>query len=122
MKPIHVKNRRRLRRKLSLRSRLRRETDRPRLSVSRSLKHISAQIIDDLQGRTLVAVSSSARSFAPQFTGKTKSERAAIIGREIAARALAAGVSSVVFDRGASRFHGRVKALADAAREAGLKF
>jgi ribosomal protein L18 len=96
MKPIHVKNRRRLRRKLSLRSRLRRETDRPRLSVS--------------------------RSFAPQFTGKTKSERAAIIGREIAARALAAGVSSVVFDRGASRFHGRVKALADAAREAGLKF
>jgi len=122
MKPIHVKNRRRLRRKLSLRSRLRRETDRPRLSVSRSLKHISAQIIDDAQGRTLVAVSSSARSFAPQFTGKTKSERAAIIGREIATRALAAGVSSVVFDRGASRFHGRVKALADAAREAGLKF
>ena len=110
------------RRKFHVRSKLKRAPDRPRLSVFRSCKHISAQVIDDLNGRTLCAVSSTAKSLAADLGGKTKSERAAIVGREIARKAREAGVESVVFDRGASRYHGRVKALAEAAREGGLKF
>lgn len=111
------------RRKHHVRSMLGRSADRPRLSVFRSSKHISAQVIDDVNGRTLCAVSSTAKSLAGgEMTGKTKSERAAVVGREIARKALEAGVQTVVFDRGAARYHGRVKALAEAAREGGLKF
>lgn len=105
-----------------VRSKLGRKADRPRLSVFRSCKHISAQVIDDMNGRTLCAVSSTAKSLSGDLQGKTKSERAAIVGREIARKAREAGVETVVFDRGASRYHGRVKALAEAAREGGLKF
>jgi large subunit ribosomal protein L18 len=105
-----------------VRSKIRRTATLPRLSVSRSLQHISAQIIDDGQGRTLAAVTSTAKGLADQLAGKTKTQRAAVIGAEIARRAKEAGVEAVVFDRGARRYHGRVKALADAAREGGLKF
>jgi len=110
------------RRKFHVRSMLGRAHGRPRLSVHRSSKHISAQVIDDVGGRTLAAASSTAKSLAGDLSGKTKSERAAVVGREIARKALAAGVEAVVFDRGAARYHGRVKALAEAAREGGLKF
>jgi large subunit ribosomal protein L18 len=122
MKSTWLKNRRRTRRRLSVRVRLRRESSRPRLSVSRSSKHISAQIIDDAQGRTVASATSKAKSLAAGLAGKTKTERAKVVGAEIARKAKEAGVEIVVFDRGHCRFHGRVKALAEAAREGGLKF
>jgi large subunit ribosomal protein L18 len=117
------KNERRARRRNSNRARLRRDaTGRPRLSVSRSLKHITAQVIDDAHGRTLASATSTSKAIADQLQGKTKTERARIVGAEIARAAREAGIETVVFDRGHSQYHGRVKALADAAREAGLKF
>lgn len=122
MKAVRQKATRQTRRKMSTRNRLRNKNGLPRLSVNRSSKHISAQIIDDAQGRTLAAVTSTAKALAGDLEGKTKSECAAFIGAEIARRAKDAGVEAVVFDRGASRYHGRVKSLAEAAREAGLKF
>ena len=122
MKAVRQKETRRTRRKMSTRNRLRNKHGLPRLSVNRSSKHISAQIIDDAQGRTLAAVTSTAKALAGDLEGKTKTECAAFIGAEIARRAKDAGVEAVVFDRGASRYHGRVKSLAEAAREAGLKF
>ena len=93
--------------------------ERPRLCVFRSLKGIYAQVIDDAQGHTLAQASSQelgADGAAP------KTAASVAVGKLVAERAIAAGVSSVVFDRGGYRFHGRVKALADAAREGGLKF
>lgn len=119
---ILLKNKRRERRAMGLRSRIRRQSGLPRLSVHRTCKHISAQVIDDATGRTLAASSSTAKKLAAELDGKTKTERSAVIGREIGRLAKEAGVERVVFDRGYSRYHGRVKALADAAREAGLKF
>ncbi len=93
---------------------------RPRLSVHRSSKNISVQLIDDAQGRTLAAASTLEKDLG--LKGKNNKEAAARIGAEIAARAKAAGVEEVTFDRGGFLFHGKVKALADAAREGGLKF
>ena len=93
---------------------------RPRLAVFRSLTHIYAQVIDDAQGRTLAAASSLEKGLKDGKMKKT--ERAKAVGGAIAKKALAGGVTDVVFDRGGNRYHGRVKALADAAREAGLKF
>jgi len=122
MKAVRQKEVRRQRRKMSTRNRLRNDHGLPRLSVNRSSKHISAQIIDDAAGKTLAAVTSTAKALSGELEGKTKSECAAVIGAEIARRAKDAGVEAVVFDRGASRYHGRVKTLAEAAREAGLKF
>jgi len=110
------------RKQLGVRRRLKAVSDRPRLSVSRSSKHISAQVIDDQAGRTLAAASTREGGLAGELKGKTKTERSTILGRLIAERARAAGVSAVVFDRGRFIYHGRVKALADAAREGGLKF
>jgi large subunit ribosomal protein L18 len=110
------------RRRNAVRRKIGRTATRPRLSVNRSCKHISAQVIDDRDGRTLCAATTTAKALAGDLSGKTKSERAAVIGREIARKAIEAGVSAVVFDRGASSYHGRIKALADAAREGGLKF
>jgi large subunit ribosomal protein L18 len=92
---------------------------RPRLSVHRSGRHIYAQIIDDAAGRTLVAASSLKKGSSE--IGATVSS-AATVGKELAEAAKAAGVTAVVFDRGGFLFHGRVKALADAAREGGLEF
>ena len=122
MKPILLKNKQRKRRKQSVRSNLRKRSSLPRLSVHRSLKHISAQVIDDEAGRTLAGISSTAGALAAELQGKSKSERAQVIGAEIARRAKDAGVDRVVFDRGPYKYHGRVKALADAAREGGLSF
>jgi large subunit ribosomal protein L18 len=113
----------RQRRRERLRFQLRHKAaGRPRLSVFRSGKHIYAQVIDDAQGRTLAAASSLDRGLKAELkTGADKSAAAAV-GKLVAERALAAGVSAVVFDRGAYLYHGRVKALADAAREGGLAF
>lgn len=95
---------------------------RPRLSVFRSSKHIYAQVIDDAAGRTLAAASSRDRQLQGRVDKGTDREAAKTVGQLVAERALAAGVSEVVFDRGGYRFHGRVRALAEAAREGGLKF
>jgi large subunit ribosomal protein L18 len=112
-----------LRRRQRVRSKLHRvANNRPRLSVFRSSKHIYAQIIDDTSGRTLAAASTLDGGLKTAL--KTGADRAAAsaVGKLVAERARAAGVEQVVFDRGAYLFHGRVKALADAAREGGLDF
>ncbi len=113
------------RRRARVRGRIARSAStRPRLSVFRSSKHIYVQIIDDAAGRTLATASSidgELRKDGDLKSG-TDTEAAVAVGKLIASRALAAGVKSVVFDRGGYRFHGRVKALADAAREGGLDF
>ena len=121
MKASEIKSARRLRRRRHVRRRVRRP-DVQRLSVHRSLAHTYAQVIDDTTGNTVCGVGTTAKSIAPELTGKSKTEQAAYVGKEIARLALEKGVSTVVFDRGAFKFHGRVKALAEAAREAGLKF
>ncbi len=121
MKSSKQAQNRRTRRKMSVRSRLGKPI-RPRLSVNRSLKHISAQVIDDATGRTLCAATSTSKTLAAGLEGKDKTARAAFIGTEIARKALEQGVQAVIFDRGSCRYHGRVKALANAAREGGLDF
>jgi large subunit ribosomal protein L18 len=95
---------------------------RPRLSVHRSDKNIYAQIIDDVSGRTIAAASTLDKDIKAAVKNGATSEAAAAIGKLIAERGLAAKVSEVIFDRGSYLFHGRVKALADAAREGGLQF
>lgn len=95
-------------------------TARPRLSVYRSLKHVSAQIIDDMKGITLIAATEHELSTADQK--KPKTERAQLIGALVAKKALEKNITQVVFDRSGYQYHGRVKAVADAAREAGLQF
>jgi large subunit ribosomal protein L18 len=95
---------------------------RPRLSVFRSGKHIYAQVIDDAAGRTLAAASSLDASLRTELRTGADKEAASKVGRLVAERALAAGVTAVVFDRGSYIYHGRVKALAEAAREGGLAF
>jgi large subunit ribosomal protein L18 len=95
-------------------------TVRPRLAVFRSLNHIYAQVIDDTTGRTLAAASSLEKEL--RALGSSKTEEAKVVGRLVAERARGAGVEQVVFDRAGFRYHGRVKSLADAAREAGLEF
>lgn len=108
-------------RRMRVRSKLRKLAGgRPRLSVHRSSKNLSVQLIDDIQGRTLAAASTLEKELG--FVGKNNKEAAARLGKEIAARAQAVGVDEVYFDRGGFLFHGKVKALADAAREGGLKF
>jgi large subunit ribosomal protein L18 len=95
-------------------------SERPRLNVFRSLGHIYAQVIDDSQGNTLASASTLDKEVAGMLAGKNKKEQAAVVGKVVAERAKAAGVTQVVFDRGGYIYHGRVKALADAAREGGL--
>ena len=103
------------RRPLRVRKKVSGTTDRPRLVVFRSLKHITAQIVDDVSRRTLMTVSST------DLTGK-KTEKSLEVGKRIAARAKDAGITKVVFDRAGYKYHGRVKAVADGAREGGLEF
>jgi large subunit ribosomal protein L18 len=93
---------------------------RPRLAVFRSLNHIYAQVIDDASGKTLAAASTVEKDL--RGTKQTKSDEAKIVGKLVAERAKAAGVQRVVFDRAGFRYHGRIRSLADAAREAGLEF
>lgn len=96
--------------------------ERMRLNVFRSSAHIYAQVIDDTAGRTLVAASSVDRELRESLVGKTKTEKSRAVGEAVARRARAAGITRVVFDRGGYRYHGRVKTVADAAREGGLEF
>jgi large subunit ribosomal protein L18 len=96
--------------------------ERPRLNVFRSLGHTYAQVIDDVAGHTLASASSLDRELRSQLVGKNKSEAAKMVGTLVAKRAQEAGIKQVVFDRAGYKFHGRVKALAEAAREAGLEF
>ena len=114
-----LRERRRQRLRFSLR---RKGGGRPRLSVFRSSKHIYAQVIDDAAGRTVAAASSLDADLRGGLRTGADKAAAAAVGKLIAERALAAGVAQVVFDRGAYLYHGRVKALADAAREGGLAF
>ena len=96
--------------------------DRPRLAVFRSLSHIYAQVIDDSQGVTVASASSLEDEVRSQRDGKAKSEASKLVGALVARRAVGKGVTKVVFDRGGFKYHGRVRALADAAREGGLLF
>jgi len=112
-----------LRRKERVRFRLRKSAgDRLRLSVFRSGKYIYAQVIDDTAGKTLVAASSIEKSLKAEHKTGADKDAAAAVGKLLAERAVKAGITTVVFDRGGYMFHGRVKALADAAREGGLAF
>ncbi len=104
------------RRHLRVRKKVAGTPERPRLVIFRSLKHISAQIVDDVAGRTLMTVTSTQLE-----TGK-KTEKSTEVGKRIAARAKEAGITKVVFDRAGYKYHGRVKAVADGAREGGLEF
>jgi len=113
----------RARRRRRVRAQIRRKASgRPRLSVFRSGRHIYAQVIDDTRGVTVAAASSIDKDMRGKLEGGADADAAREVGRLIAARSIAAGVTKVVFDRGAYLFHGRVKALADAAREGGLSF
>ena len=114
------KFKKRLRRHHSIRQKIKGTAERPRLCVFRSLKHIYAQVIDDQRGQTICAASTLEKDVVKN--GQKKNEQATIIGRLIGERALERGVERVVFDRGGYLYHGRVKALAEGAREAGLKF
>ncbi len=112
---------RRSRRRIGIRKRVAGTPQRPRLTIYRSLNHIYAQVVDDLAGTTLA--SASTRDKAVSVSGGTGNASAAeVVGAAIAERAKKAGVTSVVFDRGGFKYHGRVKALADAARKGGLEF
>jgi large subunit ribosomal protein L18 len=112
----------RLRRHQRVRKNLKGTGSRPRLNVFRSLNQIYVQVIDDDSGKTLVSTSTLDPVIKPKITGMKKTQQAKIVGSSIAERALAVGIKQVVFDRGGYQYHGRIKALADAAREAGLEF
>ncbi len=112
----------RQRRHLRIRKRVFGTPERPRLSVFRSLSEIYAQIIDDVEGHTLVSASSIDRELREKVKGLKKSEQARLVGKALAERALSRGIREVVFDRGGFRYSGRVQALAEGAREGGLKF
>ena len=112
----------RRRRHARVRRHVRGTSDRPRMCVFRSLKHVHAQVIDDTRGHTLVAASTLDAEVRSQLDDKDKTAQAALVGEVLAQRALAAGITQVVFDRGGYKYHGRVKSLADAARKAGLDF
>jgi large subunit ribosomal protein L18 len=105
-----------------VRKRVRGTAQRPRLNVFRSAEHIYAQIVDDESGHTLVAASTIDPEVRARVKGLPKIERAKVVGELVARRALNKGIRQVVFDRGGYTYHGRVKALADASREAGLEF
>ena len=112
---------RRIRIKHRIRKRLSGVAERPRMSVYRSNKEIYVQLVDDVQGKTLIAASSKEKAIADK-KAITKTEQAKLVGKLIAEKAVANGISNVVFDRNGYLYHGRVKSLADAARENGLKF
>jgi large subunit ribosomal protein L18 len=112
----------RIRRHHRVRQKVNGTTDKPRLCVFRSLNHIYAQVIDDSRGHTLVTASTLDAEIAGDSKGKKKTGKAEMVGTLLAKRAIDKGISQVAFDRGGSRYHGRVKALAEAARKGGLKF
>jgi large subunit ribosomal protein L18 len=110
------------RRHLRVRARITGTESKPRLCLFRSLNHIYAQLIDDAKGHTLTSASTLEAEIAGNAKGKAKTARAELVGSLLAKRAIDKGISQVVFDRGGYKYHGRVKALAEAARQAGLKF
>ena len=112
----------RQKRRYRVRNRIRATTTRPRLTVFRSNKHIYAQVIDDANGRTLVSASTVEKAALSEGANGGNKSAAEAIGKLIATRAIEKGVKEVVFDRGQYRYHGRIAALADAAREGGLEF
>ena len=116
------KARKRDKRKFAIRKRITGTAERPRLSVFRSAKHVYAQAIDDVTGRVLASSSDTEEKLSQAVAGKKKKERAREIGKAIGAKLKAAGVTAVVFDRNGFIYHGRVKEIADGAREAGLEF
>jgi large subunit ribosomal protein L18 len=122
MKAEVNRNKTRQRRHAHIRRRVNGTPERPRLSVYRSLNHIYAQIIDDEAGHTLASASTIDRHICDQVKGMKSVERARVVGRVLAERAMGKGITKVVFDRGGYKYHGRVKALAEAARKAGLDF
>jgi large subunit ribosomal protein L18 len=112
----------RVRRHIRVRKTLAGTPERPRLAIFRSLNHIYAQVIDDAAGHTLAAASDGEADVRKVASGKKKSEVAALVGASVAKKAKEKGIESVVFDRGGFKYHGRVKALAEAARKGGLGF
>lgn len=112
----------RQRRRYRVRKRLRGTPERPRLCVTRSHRNITAQVIDDIAGKTLVSASTADKALVGEVKYGGNKSAAEVIGKAVAERAAEAGVSQVCFDRGGSKYHGRVAALAEAARAAGLKF
>jgi large subunit ribosomal protein L18 len=123
MRPIHApkgRQQRRYRRHLRVRQRVAGTAARPRLAIYRSLKHIYAQLVDDDRGVALLGVSDTSEGIAIEGAGKVA--KAGAVGKLIAERAKAAGITAVVFDRAGYQYHGRVKAVADGAREGGLEF
>ena len=113
---------RRLRRRRHVRSRLRGSADHPRMCVNRTLKHFACQVIDDESGKTLVSVSTRDKAVRDQAKNGGNCDAAALVGKLIAEKASDAGVKAVKMDRGHNKYHGRVRAFADAAREGGLEF
>ena len=116
------KRARRRRKHVRVRKNLSGTAERPRFCVFRSLKHIYGQIVDDTSGRTLVSASTLSPELKSKVEGASKTEAAKLLGKHVAVIAKDKGITTVVFDRGGYKFHGRVKALADAAREGGLVF
>ena len=122
MGSLDLRKKARLKRKKSIRKRLAGTEQRPRLCVFRSAKHIYAQIIDDSSGRTLAAASTMGKEVTQQPKIASKVEAANLIGKQIAEIAIGQGIKQIVFDRNGFLYHGRVKAVSDGAREAGLDF
>ena len=122
VKFVNPKERKRNRRKASIRKRVNGSAERPRLSVFRSAKHIYAQAIDDLTGRVLASASDTEASVKGDIEGKAKKDRARLVGQAIGKKLMALSIAQVVFDRNGYIYHGRVKEVADGAREAGLQF
>ncbi len=110
------------RRHARIRAKVKGTTAKPRLSVFRSLNHIYAQVIDDSRGHTLASASTLDAEVTNAVVGQKKTTRAGLVGSLLARRALSQGINQIVFDRGGYKYHGRVKALAEAARQEGLKF
>jgi large subunit ribosomal protein L18 len=119
---VNTKNDQRVKRKTRIRKRVKGSSERPRLSVFRSARHIYAQIIDDTCGRTLASACSREKAAAAVQAGMKKVDRAVSVGKLVAERAKAKGIEKVVFDRNGFLYHGRVKAVSEGAREGGLQF
>ena len=120
---IKKKKNSRLRSKIKIRSKISGVKEKPRLTIYRSLNNIFAQLIDDSEGNTLVSASSLSKELAEELkNAKGKTSKSKMVGKLVAKKALEKNISQVVFDRNGYRYHGRVKAIADGAREGGLKF
>jgi large subunit ribosomal protein L18 len=116
------RNKKRVERHFKVRNKIQGTPERPRLNIYRSAKHIYAQVIDDATGTTLVSASTADKDLKDKVAELTKSEAAKVVGQAVGERAKEKGINTVVFDRGGYLYHGRVKILADGARESGLEF